>query len=473
MYYKIIVKFSHALLPGENMLKRLFRDSYTGPQTFSNASLRALILPLLAEQLLAMLVGMADTMMVSNAGEAAISGVSIVNDVNNLLIAVLSALAGGGAVTVSQYLGCGDQRQTNFTAGQLVMISGLIATCAAAASLLFYRQILHALYSSVEPEVMAAAETYFWITAISFPFLGIYNSSAAIYRSMNRTNVTMNVSILMNAINVTGNAIGIYILHLGVAGVAWPTVISRAVAAIVMTALCFQKNNAIFITMRDIFAWNGRCLKKILSIAVPNATENGLFQLGKIIVSVLVSTYGTMQIAASGVTNSLSVFSYATESAMILAVVPVVGRCVGRNDYEQAKFYIRKMLKLAYLMVIADSLLVFLFTPFALNVYNISADTAALSRTVICMDCLAIAIIHPLAFVIPTSTRAAGDAKYTMVVGIASMFAARVFGAWLFGTVLGMGLIGTRIGWYLDWAVRAFFFIRRYRSGKWKSYRVV
>ena len=455
------------------MLKFLFRDSYPGPEDFSNASLRALILPLLAEQLLAMLVGMADTMMVSGAGEAAISGVSIVNDVNNLLIAVLSALAGGGAVAVSQYLGCGDRKKTNFTAGQLVMISGLIATAAAAASLLFYRLILHALYRSVDGQVMAAAETYFWITAISFPFLGIYNSSAAIYRSMNRTSVTMNVSILMNAINVTGNAFGIYILHLGVAGVAWPTVISRAVAAIVMTTMCFRKSSVICITLRDIFAWNGACLKKILGIAVPNATENGLFQLGKIIISVLVSTYGTMQIASNGVTNSLSVFSYATESAMILAVVPVVGRCVGKNDYDQAEFYIRKMLKLAYVMVVADSLLVFLFTPFALNVYNISAETAALSRTVICMDCLAIATVHPLAFVIPTCTRAAGDAKYTMIVGIASMFAARVFGAWFFGTFLGLGLIGTRIGWYLDWSVRAFFFIRRYRSGKWQSYRIV
>jgi putative MATE family efflux protein len=455
------------------MFKRLFKDSYTGPQSFSNTDLRALILPLLAEQLLAMLVGMADTVMVSSAGEAAISGVSIVNDVNNLLIAVLSALAGGGAVTVSQYLGCGDRRQTDFTASQLVMISGLIAVCASAASLLFYRQILHALYSSVEPDVMAAAETYFWITALSFPFLGIYNSSAAIYRSMNRTNVTMNVSILMNAINVAGNALGIFVLHLGVAGVAWPTVISRVVAAVVMTSLCFNKKNAISISMHDIFSWNGQCLNKILLIAVPNATENGLFQLGKIIISVFVSTYGTMQIAANGVTNSLSVFSYATESAMILAVVPVIGQCIGKNDYEQAKFYIRKMLKLSYLMAIANSLCVFLLSPFALKLYSISPETALLTRTIICTDCIAIAAIHPLSFVIPTATRAAGDARYTMIIGIISMFTMRVFGAYLLGTVFGFGLIGTRVAWYLDWAFRSFFFIRRYRSGKWMYYRVV
>lgn len=440
---------------------------------FSDKDLRNLILPLIGEQLLAMLVGMADTVMVSSAGEAAISGVSIVNDVNNFLIAVLTALAGGGAVTVSQFLGSGDRRQTDFTASQLVMITGLIASCVAVLSLLFYRQLLHGLYGSVEPEVMKAAETYFWITALSFPFLGIYNSSAAIFRSMSRTDTTMKVSILMNAINVIGNAIGIYVLHLGVAGVAWPTVISRVVAAVVMTGMCFDKKNAISVTIRDIFSWNSRCLKKILLIAVPNATENGLFQFGKILISVFVSTYGTMQIAANGVTNSLSVFSYATESAMILAIVPVIGQCVGKNDYDQARFYFRKMLKTAYCLAITDSFLVFVFSPCALKLYTISPDTKLLVSTVIAMDCLAIASLHPMSFVIPTATRAAGDAEYTMVIGIISMFAMRVFGAYLFGTVFGFGLIGTRIAWYLDWAFRSFFFVRRYRSGKWMAYRVV
>lgn len=455
------------------MQKKLFQDPYTGPQMFSNSDLKALILPLFAEQLLAMLVGMADTVMVSSAGEAAISGVSIVNDVNNLLIAILSALAGGGAVAVTQYLGYGDHKRTDLTASQLVLISGLFPTAAAILCLLFYRPILSLLYTSVEPAVMQAAQTYFWITALSFPFLGLYNSSAAIYRSMNKTNVTMNVSILMNAINVTGNAIGMFVLHLGVAGVAWPTVISRVTAAVLMTALCFNKKNVICISWKNIFTWNKTALSKILAIAVPNATENGLFQLGKIVLSVFVSTYGTMQIAANGVTNSLTVFCYATESTLQLAIVTVVGQCVGKGDYDQTKFYIRKLMKLAYVLAIADNALVLLLAPLVIRLYSISQQTASLALTIITMECISICLIHPTSFVLPCATRAAGDAKYTMTVGIASMFAARVAGAYLFGTILGLGIIGTRIGWYLDWFVRSLFFIHRYRSGKWEQYRLV
>ena len=232
---------------------------------FTNRQLGRLILPLLVEQLLVMLVGMADTIMVSAAGEAAISGVSIVNDVNNLIIAILTAIAGGGSVIVTQYLGNKDEENTKLSA--------------------FHSVILHALYKSIEVDVMNSASVYFWITALSFPFLGVYNSSAALYRSMNRTNTTMRVSILMNVINVVGNFICVYLLHMGAAGVAWPTLASRVVAAIVMLALCFDSEAPISVLWKDILTWNQTIINKILSIAIPNGIENGLFQLGKVIVS--------------------------------------------------------------------------------------------------------------------------------------------------------------------------------------------
>ena len=193
---------------------------------------------------------------------------------------------------------------------------------------------------------MNAARTYFWITALSFPFLGIYNSGTALYRSMNRTNTTMFVSILMNVINVVGNYIGVFILHQGVAGVAWPTLISRMVAAIVMIRLAFEKENPISIDWKDIFSWHKEELKKILTIAVPNGVENGLFQFGKILLSVFVATYGTSQIAANGVVNSLCTLCYASESALQLAVISVIGRCVGANDYPQADYYIKKFMSM-------------------------------------------------------------------------------------------------------------------------------
>ena len=440
---------------------------------FSNRDLTKLIAPLFVEQLLMLIVGMADTIMVSSAGEAAISGVSIVNDVNNLMIQLLAALAGGGAVVVSQYLGLGDDRKTRLSASQLVMISGLISLAFGVVSLLFYRQILAALYGSVEADVMNAARTYFWITALSFPFLGIYNSGTALYRSMNRTNTTMFVSILMNVINVVGNYIGVFILHQGVAGVAWPTLISRMVAAIVMIRLAFEKENPISIDWKDIFSWHKEELKKILTIAVPNGVENGLFQFGKILLSVFVATYGTSQIAANGVVNSLCTLCYASESALQLAVISVIGRCVGANDYPQADYYIKKFMKVGVQLAVVNNVIAFAVMPYALRLYSLSDETYRIALFMLDMECIAIACLHTPAFVLPSALRAAGDAKYTMVIGVVSMFVCRVGGAYLLGTVLGFGVIGTRIAWYIDWSTRILFFVWRYRSGKWKNYRLV
>lgn len=443
---------------------------------FSNKDLTRLIVPLFVEQLLLMLVGMADTIMVSIAGEAAISGVSIVNDVNNLIIqllAALAALAGGGAVVVSQYLGSGDEKRTRLSASQLVMITALVSTSFGMISLLLYKQILSLLYGSVEPAVMEAARTYFWITALSFPFLGIYNSGTALFRSMNRTNTTMFVSILMNTINVVGNYIGVYILHQGVAGVAWPTLISRVTAAVIMIALAFNKENAVSINWQDILSWHHQIVQKILSIAVPNGVENGLFQFGKILLSTFVATYGTSQIAANGVVNSLSTLCYASESALQLAVVAVIGRCVGADDYEQAVYYIKKMIRLGVIMAVTNNVLVYLIMPYALQLYTLSQETYRIASLILTMECIAVSLLHTLAFVLPTAMRAAGDAKYTMVIGVASMFLCRVGGAYLLGTVLGMGVVGTKIAWYIDWTARIIFFVWRYQSGKWKNYRLV
>ncbi len=440
---------------------------------FSNKQLGRLILPLLVEQLLVMLVGMADTIMVSAAGEAAISGVSIVNDVNNLIIAILTAIAGGGSVIVTQYLGNQDRENTKLSASQLITISFLISLVFGILCVIFHTAILKLLYSSVDADVMESAKVYFWITALSFPFLGVYNSSAALYRSMNRTSITMRVSILMNIINVVGNFICVYMWHMGAAGVAWPTLISRIVAAIVMFSLCFIQDAPISVNWKDILEWKQDIVSKILSIAIPNGIENGLFQLGKVLVSTFVATYGTVQIAANGVTNSLGVLCYTTEMAMQLAVVTVVGQCVGANDYEQARYYIKRMVIMAEIMAIVNNILLFVLSPLGLDLYTLQPETISITETILGMECLAVAVFHALAFVLPTCLRAAGDAKYTMYVGVISMFAARVVGAYVLGTVMGLGVVGTRIAMYIDWIVRIIFFVYRYKSGKWTQFRAV
>lgn len=440
---------------------------------FSDADLRKLILPLVAEQILSMLVGMVDTVMISHAGEAAISGVALVDMLNYLFITVFSAIATGGAVIVSQYLGDRQRDRANLAAGQLYGVSLVISGAIACICGVFHRQILALLYGSVEADVMAAAVTYFAITALSFPFLGIYNAAAALFRSMKKTNVTMYVSLLMNLINVAGNAIGIFILRAGVAGVAVPTLISRATAAVVMTALARNPDNPLCLLPRNIFSRHSDMIRRILKIAVPNGIENGLFALGKVLVVSIISLFGTVQIAANGIANSIDMISIVVVNAMNLAIVTVVGQCVGAKAYGQAEYYTGKMMKISYLSTAVLGVIVCLCLPLIRFFYDVSDPVWRYSCILVVMHNALAAALHPTSFNLSNTLRAAGDVKFTMYAGIASMIVFRLGSAVLFAIVLDLGVIGVWIAMGSDWLARSVAFWLRYRSGKWKAYRAI
>ena len=440
---------------------------------FSNRDLKILIFPLVVEQILSMLVGMVDTVMVSYAGEAAISGVALVDMINYLFITIFAAIATGGAVIVSQYLGDRQEKQANLAAGQLYTISAVVSTVIALLCFAFHKGILHLLYGSVEADVMEASITYFAITALSFPFLGIYNAAAALFRSMKKTNVTMYVSLLMNAINVVGNAIGIFVLKAGVAGVAVPTLIARATAAIVMTVLALNASKPISVQPRNVFSWHGDMIRRILNIAIPNGIENGLFALGKVLVVSIISLFGTVQIAANGIANSIDMISIVVVNAMNLAIVTVIGQCVGAREYDQAQYYTGKMMKISYFFTTVLGVIVCICLPLIRFFYDVSDETWRYTCILVVMHNALAAALHPTSFNLSNTLRAAGDVKYTMYAGIASMLVFRLGSAVLFAMVLNLGVIGVWIAMGSDWLARSVAFWLRYRSGKWKAYRAI
>lgn len=440
---------------------------------FSTQDLKKMIIPLVIEQILVMLVGIADTVMVSYAGEAAISGVSLVDMVNYLFITVFAAIATGGAVIVSQYLGNRDGEHANRSASQLLTIAGMISLAVMAVCLIFHRSILSLLFGSIEPDVMEAAVIYFVITSISFPFLGIYNASSALFRSMKKTDVTMYVSLMMNAVNVIGNAIGIFVLHAGVAGVAVPTLVSRIAAAVVMWVLSFQKGNPVHVSLRGIFSWDSSMIGRILKIAVPNGIENGLFALGKVLVVSIIALFGTTQIAANGVANSIDQVAIIVVNSMNLAIVTVIGQCVGANDYEQAEYYTGALMKVSYAATAILGILVVAVLPVLHHFYDLSPETWELGCTLIVMHNVFAALLHPTSFNLSNTLRAAGDVKFTMYAGILSMVVFRLGSGVLFGIALNMGIIGVWIAMGMDWLARSVAFSVRYRSGKWKGYRAI
>lgn len=441
-------------------------------QRFSNRELFALIVPILIEQLLTMLVGIADTLMVSYAGEAAVSGVSLVNQLNNIFIFVFGAVASGGAVVASQYIGRKDRVNGITAASQLLMITALLSVVLMTGSIVLRSQLLSLLFGRVEREVMDASLTYLVISAASFPSLAIYNSTSALFRSMGKTKAIMHTSIIMNALNVVGNAIGIFVVHAGVAGVAVPSLISRTIAAVIMLALSFQKKNALYVKIKKVLTWNSAMLKRILNIAVPNGIENGLFQLSKVALSSIVALFGTVQIAANGVAQSFWSMASLFCIAFGYAFVTVIGQCMGAGDIEAADYYNKKLLRITYIGSALWNLLIVFLTPFVLMLYSLSNETKLLVFILVVIHSVFNVILCPVAFSLSNGLRAAGDIRFTMFASIFATVICRVFFSVLFGIWLNMGVIGICVAMVGDWLVKALLIMFRYRSRKWTECRV-
>lgn len=440
---------------------------------FSNRELANLIGPLVIEQLLAVFVGMADSIMVANVGEAAVSGVSLVDNIMILIINIFAALATGGAVVAGQYIGRKDEKSACKAAAQLVWFVSLSAVAIMILVYLGKDIILNQVFGHITAEVKGHADIYLLIVTASIPFIALYNGGAAIFRAMGNSQVSMRVSLLMNAINVTGNAILVFGLRIGTAGVAIPTLISRMVAAIVITVLLCNQTRILHIERTLKIRFDGRMIRKILAIGVPNGLENSMFQLGKILVLSLVSTFGTYAIAANAVSNAIALFQILPGMAISLAITTVISQCVGANDYEQVRYYLKKLLAIIYVAMVGTVALIFLALPLILKAYNLSDQTAAAATNIIHFHGISAMIIWPLSFALPAAYRAAGDAKACMYTSIVSMWIFRIGFSYLVGKYMGLGVFGVWVAMVIDWVVRAICFIIRYFNGKWKHGAIV
>ena len=430
---------------------------------FSKKDLTKLLIPLIIEQLLAVAVGMVDVAMVSVVGENAVSGVSLVDSITILIIQLLSALATGGAVVSSQYLGQKNTRKACQSAGQLILVTTVASAALALISLLFNYQILSLVFGNVEAEVMTDAMIYFRITAVSYPFLAVYNSCAALYRSMGNSKVSMFVSLIMNGINIAGNSLCIFALHMGVEGVAYPTLISRVAAAVIMMFLIQSPKNVIRINSLKDFAPHRKMIGSILGVGIPNGLENSIFQIGKLTLQSLVSSLGTTAIAGYAVACNLATLEYLPGNAIGLGLITVVGRCVGAGEYQQAKQYTKKLILLNYAFLAVICTAMFFGSNLFVGIYSLSPEAAAGACEMIMAHSVAM-IIWPIAFTLANTLRASFDAKFTMCISVGSMWIFRVFLAYIFVTKLNMGIMGVWYGMFLDWIFRAAAFLLRFRT---------
>ena len=435
---------------------------------FTKADLRRLIVPLVIEQLLSITVGLSDSLMVSQVGEAPISAVSLVDTVNVLLVNAFASLATGGAVITGQYLGRREVGKAGHSAQQLLLF---MAEVSLAVMVLFYLGkgfVLNVVFGQVEADVAAYANTYYMIVEASIPFLALYSAGAALFRVMGNSGTSMWVSTAMNAINVVGNGILIFVFHRGVEGVAIPTLVSRIFAAAAMLVLLRRPGLPIQVE-RFTFRHDRFVVKNILHFGVPNGIEGSMFQLGKILLLSTVSVLGTASVAANAIGNTLASFQVVPGTALGLAIVTVVSRCVGASEYDRARYYTKKMMRTAYLYTVLVIALILACLPLILKLYNVSDQAREWATQILWMHGLCGILIWPLAFTLPQALRAAGDTRFTMVASTVSMWTLRVGLGVLLGRYWGFGVLGIWMAMFADWALRAALFVPRFHGHKWET----
>jgi putative MATE family efflux protein len=440
---------------------------------FSDEMLRQMIVPLFLEQFLVLLVGMIDTLVVSYAGEAAVSGVSLVNQFNNIFLNLFAALAAGGAVVTSQYIGRGKDELAGESASQLLTASLVFSVGVTIPVLLFGRSLMRLLFGRVADDVMSACMVYLRITALSYWSMAVYNAGAAMYRSIGDTKTTMLISLVTNVINLAGNLIGVFILHAGAAGVAWPTTISRIVSGVWITALCLRRNQKVRYRVHWILRWNRGLMKMILGIAVPNGVENGTFNLVKVGVSSIVALFGTYQIAANGVAQTIWSMSSVMGNCMGTIYLTVIGQCMGARDADAADYYFHKLLRVSIKLSTAWNLFIIAILPLILRFYALGPETRSLVVILVVIHDSLNTFIFPCSGPLGNGLRAAGDVRFTMAVAVISTAGGRLILSYLFGVVCGLGVIGITLAMCADWSVRAVIYLYRLRSGRWKNFQVL
>ena len=442
---------------------------------FTNRMIRNLLIPVVLEQLLNSIMGTADTMMVSNVGSAAISAVSLVDSINVLVIQAFSALAAGGAIVCAQYIGQRNKEKANESARQVLFIITAISVAVSLICLVFQKPLLRLIFGSVEAEVMRASEVYFFYTALSFPFIAAYDSAASIFRAQDNTRGPMTISMISNVMNIAGNAIMIWVFHMGVAGAALSTLISRIFCAVVVLIQLRKEREGQEIVVRDYFKIrpNWSMIKRILGIGIPNGLENSMFQLGKLAIQSTVSTLGTEAIAAQAMTNILENLNGIAAIGVGVGLMTIVGQCLGAGRKDEAVYYIKKLCVIAEIVVLTSCLIVFALTKPVTILGGMEKESADMCFHMVMWITIMKPLVWTMAFVPGYGLRAAGDVKFSMITSCCTMWACRFCLCVFLIRVMGFGPMGVWIGMFADWTVRSIIFTWRFHSRKWLQHKVI
>jgi len=446
-------------------------------ERWNNRALFGLLVPLVVEQVLVVAMGAVDTVMVSSVGEFAVSGVNIVNNINNLLIIAFTALSSGGAIVVSQYIGRRDRPNSSLAAKQLVYVAVLVSLAVMTVALFLHRPMIRLFYGNVEDDVMNAAAVYFLFSAMAYPFLAVYTAGAALFRASGNSKIPMRISLLANVLSVGGNVLLIYVAGLGVFGAALSTFLSRIFSAAVIGVMLRREGQrpGTYISLSRVSGLRivTSMVRRICNIGVPGAIESSVFMVGRLLTQRIFVVFGTSAVAANAVSSVVNSFSVMPGNAFGITLTVVVGQCIGAGNYGEAKKQAAKILKMSFAFLFAVSGLTLIFLQPLVGLFNLSDEAAGMAVSFLRVHCISMALGWTMSFVLPSALRASGDVRYVMTVAVASMWAVRVLAAYLFVFALGLGPVGVWLAMGADFFVRSVFYLARWLRGRWQGKRVI
>ncbi len=440
---------------------------------FSNKDLKNLLIPLMIEQLLNSMMGMVDSVMVSSIGDWAISAVSLVDSVNVLVIQLLSALAAGGTIVCSQYLGRKDAEGSNRAARQVLLTTVVISVLLALFCIILCHPLLRLIFGKIEQNVMDASVIYFYVTALSFPVIGLFNVGGAFYRAEGNSKYPMKISVISNVLNIAGNALLIYGFGWGIFGAALSTLLSRVFCAVVVLRSLRKPKQVIVLDHYMEIRPERALIKKVLAVGIPSGIENGMFQFGKLAIQSSVSTLGTVAIAAQAMTTILENLNGVAAIGIGIGLTTIVGQCMGAGRKDEAIYYTKKLMLYGEIVLIVSCLVAYGIARPITVIAQMGKESAQMCLYMMGWITLIKPIVWGGAFIPAYGLRAAGDVKYTMICSTLSMWIFRVTLCKILIGQFGFGPMAVWIGMFVDWTVRSVLFVGRFMGDKWYRHKVI
>ncbi|MFD1465191.1 MATE family efflux transporter [Lapidilactobacillus mulanensis] len=446
---------------------------YLSGESFDYRFVLSLLGPVIFDQFFLVAFNFINTAMISSSGEAAISAVNMVGSINVFLIQIFVAVGLGGTVLIAQYFGRKEYQMLGKVVNGTVFGAILVATSLALLFLLGHNLILNLLFGDAEKAVMDNARLYMVGVLISYPFEATVEGVNGSLRGIGRTKNSLQLSLVMNLLNLLFNFVFIIYFKMGVLGLVVSLNLSRWLASAFAGVTLFRHRDLFSLKWSSMKQPDFRMIKRVVTVCIPFAAESFFFNGGKIIMQMMIVSLGTQVIATNAIASSWVQLSEIVPTALGTALVPIVGQCIGRKNIKDARKITKSFVSLGILAYVIGEIILFLSFNKGIALFHPSDVIKPRIFELYLIFAVGHLLVWCISFTLPSALRAAGDAKFTTMVSLITMWGIRVGIGYLVGIVFGYGLPGIYFVWVCEWAVRGTIFLLRFRGKRWYVHRLI